>query len=129
LAGSALPFSNETHIGLLEEKGERIAPVAELRRRFGVDALIRLRSTDFALLSRVSRVFVHFNLETTLNEAGWRYAILPIIRPGRRLSNGREILPMVDPSQFRLATCAEVIQRIPIDQITADQFAHSLPTI
>jgi hypothetical protein len=129
LADSALPFSNKTHIGVVEEQGARVATVEEFRRRFGVDALIRLHSTDFALLDRVGRVFVHFNLETTLNEAGHRYAILPIIKPGSRLSDGGEVLPIVDPSRFRLGTCTAVAQRVPLDQITADQFAHSLPTI
>jgi hypothetical protein len=129
MADAALPFSEKERIRVLERGNEQIVAVDELRRRFGVHALIRLHADDFALLTGMHRAFVHFNLEATLNEAGRRYAILPIIKPGKRLSDGREVLPVVDPTQFRRGLCIEVIQRLPVTSITEEQLTHSLPTI
>ncbi len=123
------PLSNKTHIGILDAGGEKVVRVEELRDSFNVDGLIRLHAEDFALLVTISQLFVHFNLEITLNEVGRRYAILPIVKPGQSLSDGQEVLPIVDPGRFRLGTCIEVLQRVPLDQVTAEQFAHSLPTI
>ncbi|MGI4798832.1 MAG: hypothetical protein ACRYG8_33290 [Janthinobacterium lividum] len=124
-----LPISDETHIGVLEAGRERVVPIAELRDRFAVDALIRLHSTDFAELPTGCRMLVHFNLETTTNKVGRRYALVPIVRSGQRLANGQELLPVVDPAQHRLGTCTEVLQRVQIGQVTTEQFAHSLPSI
>jgi hypothetical protein len=108
---------------------ERVAAVDELCHRFGLDALIRLHADDFALLSTIGRVFAHFNLEVTLNEVGRRYALLPILKPGQRRPDGREVLPIVDPTRLRYGLCTQVLQRVPVGQITSTHFAYSLPTI
>jgi hypothetical protein len=50
-----LPLSGSTHIGIVEGDGEQVVPIATLRRRFAVHALIRLHSADFGLLSAQSR--------------------------------------------------------------------------
>lgn len=124
-----LPFSNKTHTGVLAEGREHIVPIERLLRQFAVDGLLRLHSTDFAELPAHHRLFVHFNLEVTTNEVGRRYAVVPIVKPGRRLPDGRELLPIIDPSHRRVGTCVAVIQRVAIDQITVEQFSHSLPSI
>jgi hypothetical protein len=124
-----LPFSNKTHTSVRAEGREHIVLIEELLRRFGVDGLLRLHSSDFAELPAHHRMFVHFNLEVTTNEVGRRYAVVPIVKPGRRLPDGRELLPIIDPSQRRVGTCVEVIQRVAIDQITVAQFSYSLPSI
>lgn len=126
---AGLPLSNKSYVGVREAGDERIVPIDELRRRFSVDALIRLHAEDFGLLPARCRVLVHFNLEMTTNEVGRRYALVPILEAGRRLADGREVLPIVDPTRHRLGTCVEVIQRVPLDRVTAEQFSHSLPNI
>ncbi|GJD47942.1 hypothetical protein OPKNFCMD_0655 [Methylobacterium crusticola] len=128
------PWSNGTHVGIPGPDGARIVPVADLARRLGVDALIRLHPEDFAALSGIRRTLVHFNLEETLNAAGRRYALLPILRPGHRdgdrdRGGGAEVLPVLDPTRFRRGLCTAVIQRVPVRSVTADLLAHSLPTI
>jgi hypothetical protein len=125
----SLPLSNMTHVGILESGSEQIVPIQDLRNRFSVDALIRLHYEDFRLISDTCRFLVHFNLEITLNVVGCRYAIVPIVKAGQRLVSGDEVLPVVDPTRFRRGVCQEVIQRLPIDQVTPEQFAHSLPNI
>ncbi|WP_284948206.1 hypothetical protein [Acidisoma cladoniae] len=72
---------------------------------------------------------MHFNLETTLNAVGFSYAIVPIVKAGQRLANGDELLPVIDPTRFRRGICREIIQRLPIDQVSPEQFMHSLPNI
>jgi hypothetical protein len=124
-----LAFSNRWEIGVLEGGGERIAPVAMLLERYGVDALIRLGADDYALLASMRGRFVHFNLESTLNEAGKRYAILPIVKAGRRDEDGVEFLPVVDPSRYRIGICEKALQRVPVREVTREHFAHSLPSI
>lgn len=124
-----LPFSNATHVGVIEAGAEKTLPIAELGRRLGVNALIRLQPDDFAQLDRTSRHWVHFNLEATLNQPGLRYAVLPILRQGHRRDDGQEVLPVIDPTQRRLGLCTAVFQRVPVDHVTTEQFAHSLPTI
>ena len=124
-----LTFSNHTHIGVADDHGAGVVPVDHLRRRFGVADLIRLHEADFALLARVGPCFVHFNLAATTNQLWQRYALVPIVKPGERTANGEEVLPVVDPRRYRLATCTGVVQHVPLDQVTADQFACSLPTI
>ena len=129
---TALPFSVETHVGILDEHGhERIESVADLRARFGVDALIRLHRQDFDQLGQdgTERVFVHFNLEETLNQVGKRYAVLPILRPGYRTEDGAEVLPIMDTSRHRVGVCDKVLQRVPLDDVTEECFRHSIPSI
>jgi hypothetical protein len=106
-----------------------IATVQSLLDRFRADILIRLHADEFSLLSMIRREFVHFNLETTLNRVGQRCAVVPIVTPGRRLSDGREVLPVIDPTQSRLGTCVRVLQRVPLGKVPEDLFQHSLPTI
>jgi hypothetical protein len=129
VALEALPFSDSVQIGIIEAGRERIERVDALCGRLGVDALIRMHAGDFKLLDGLEREFVHFNLQATLNAAGRRYAIVPITKPGRRLLNAQEILPIIDPAAFRFCTCMEVLQYVPVEQVTAEQFARSLPTI
>ncbi len=124
-----LPLSNTTHIGILDSLGERVVLIEDLRRHLRVDALIRLHSDEFALLTTDCRSFVHFNLEFTLNEVGRHYAIVPIVRAGKRLPDGREVLPLIDPAPARRGICAEVIQSLPLDKVTPALFASSLPNI
>jgi hypothetical protein len=124
-----LSFSNRAHIGVIEEGREAIVPVAQLSERYGVDALIRLAAEDYALLEPMRERFVHFNLEVTLNEAGKRYAILPILRPGRRDADGAEILPIVDQHRHRIGICEEVRQRVPLREVEPACLALSLPNI
>ncbi len=124
-----LPLSLETHVGVRDGEGERIAPVAELNARFGVDALIRLHLRDYALIENIDGPFVHFNLEVTLNAVGKRYALLPIVRAGFRDSLGVEVLPVLDLGRHRVGTCLEVHQRVAVDDVEAEHYAHSLPTI
>lgn len=114
---------------MLERGTARIATVQSVLDRFRVDILIRLHAHEFSLLSMIQQEFVHFNLETTLNQVGHRCAIVPIVTPGRRLSDGREVLPVIDPTQSRLGTCVKVLQRVPLGEVTGDLFQHSLPTI
>ena len=123
------PTSNDEFVGVLEDGREYTLPVRELLRRFGVDALIRMHLDDFDQLAAAAPALVHFNLERTSNEAGLCYAIVPILRPGHRRDNGHEVLPIVDPSRYRRGTCTEVLQRVPLAQVTAEQFSHSLPSI
>lgn len=124
-----LPLSNTTHIGIRDGCGERVVLIDELRRRFRVDALIRLHSIDFAQLAHDCRSFVHFNLEFTLNELGRHYAVVPIVQAGKRLPDGREVLPVIDPVPARRGICTEIIQRLPLNKVTAALFADSLPNI
>ena len=124
-----LPLSDTSSIGIREDGREVVVPIRELCARLGVDALIRLHEQDFGLLGRERAGFVHFNLEFTLNEVGRDYAIVPIVRAGRRSAAGCEILPVIDPSLARRGRCVEVIQHLPIDEVTPEQFADSLPNV
>jgi hypothetical protein len=127
-----LPFSDKTHVGVLDENGhERIETVADLRARFGVDALIRLQKHDFDQLGQAGteQYFVHFNLEETLNQVGKRYAVLPIHRPGYRTHEGTEALPIMDVSRHRIGFCETVLQRVPIEMVSDEYFRNSLPSI
>ena len=100
-----------------------------LRGRFAVDALIRMHHEDYAELEGFAGHFVHFNLEVTLNEARKRYALLPILRPGRRDAEGREALPLIDVSRHRIGRCEEVRQRVPIRDVPQHCLAASLPSL
>jgi hypothetical protein len=124
-----LALSNRWQIGVLDGGEERIVSVASLCERYGVDALIRLGADDYQLLAPMRGRFVHFNLETTLNEAGKRYAILSIVRSGRRDENDVEILPVIDPDRFRIGICEEVLQRVALREVEPHHLALSLPNI
>src|SRR5262245_10495491 len=121
--------SNRSHTGILHNGGERIVQVGDLCERLGVHALIRLHSLDYALFQTLQQKYAHFNLETTSNQIGKRYAVLPIIRRGYRTQNGEEILPILDPEQHTIGWCDVVLQRVPIDQVSSEFFRYSLPTI
>ncbi len=129
MAHEPLPLSSATRVGVLEGAEERVIDTAELWRHFQVDALIRLHEDDFTSLACAGPMLVHFNLGFTTNQVGCRYAILPIVRPGRRLDDGREVLPVLDPARYRLGLCIQIIQHLPIEAVTTAQFAESLPTI
>lgn len=124
-----LPFSTPSHVGIVDDTGERVVATVAVHARLGVDALIRLHADDFALLDRVGRTFVHFNLERTTNRVGLRYALVPIWRAGSRDAGGAEVLPVVDVRRLRTGTCIEVLQRVPLDSVTEAQLSLSLPGI
>lgn len=116
-------------MGVVSYKGECIIATDALCRHYQVDALIRLHADDFDMLASVGEMFTHFNLEFTSNAVGRRYAILPIVKTGRRLPDGQEVLPIVDIERFRLGICVETIQHVELNAVTPAQFAESLPTI
>ena len=89
---NALPLSVSTHIRVIRDGEEREVAIAELRQLLTVDALIRLQEAEFQFLPRSQSSYTHFNLERTTNAVGKRYAIVPIVRSGRRLDNGTELL-------------------------------------
>jgi hypothetical protein len=122
--------SDGTKIGILDDQGaEATISFDEFCSRLGVEGWVRLHPGDYADLATLNAEFVHFNLEVTDNTVGKRYAVVPILRPGKRLADGREQLPVVDTSGYRIAICVEVIQRLPVDRVTDEQFRHSLPSI
>ena len=122
--------SEGAKIGVLDSRGaEVIKSFDEFCARLGVGGWVRLHPDDYSALSALETEFVHFNLEVTDNSVGRRYAIVPILRAGKRRADGTEQLPIVDMAQHRAAICTEVIQRLPLDRVTAEQFHHSLPSI
>jgi hypothetical protein len=126
MSEAGLTYSNRSLIAVMCGGTEGIMRVDALRARFEVDALIRLHADDYRELEGMRGRFVHFNLEATLNEAGKRYAILPILRPGNRDATGGEILPLVDILRHRAGRCEAVSQRVPIREVQPSCFAHSL---
>ncbi|WP_298965230.1 hypothetical protein [uncultured Methylobacterium sp.] len=125
----ALPLSKSTHIRVACDGGDREVTIASLRRRLGIDALVRLHPADFRALPAEWRHFVHFNLEHTTNAAGERYAVVPIVTAGCRRDDGTEVLPVIDLAPRRIGTCLEVRQGVPLAEIGPDLFAQSLPHI
>ncbi|TGD96603.1 hypothetical protein [Methylobacterium nonmethylotrophicum] len=124
-----LPISNSRHVAVAEGAAARVVAVADLAAALRVDALIRLHEEDFSGLTEIGRDLVHFNLERTINRVGSRYALLPILRPGRRGPDGSEELPVLDPTRYRRGLCTQVRQRVPVAAVTPDLFAVSLPAI
>lgn len=124
-----LPPSNSSHNSIVDGDGERVIAVKDLCDLFRVDALIRVREQDYALIDRLPEKYVHFNLEFTLNERGKRYAILPIVRSGFRKQDNEEVLPVLDPSRYRIGRCIAVLQQAPVEDVPAEQFQHSISTI
>ncbi|SED99855.1 hypothetical protein SAMN05519104_4948 [Rhizobiales bacterium GAS188] len=129
MSQARLAFSDRSLIAVMTRGVEEVVRVDALRARFQVDALIRLHERDYDELEELRGRFVHFNLEVTLNEVGKRYAILPILRPGRRDATGREVLPLVDVGRHHAGRCEAVLQRVPIDEVPPHCFAHSLPSL
>jgi hypothetical protein len=126
---NALPLSDSTHIKVIRDGEEREAAIAELRQLLAVHALIRLQAAEFQLLPSGRHTYTHFNLERTTNAVGKRYAIVPIVRSGRRLEDGTELLPVIDVAPARIGICLEVQQRVPIAEVARRFFDHSLPHI
>jgi hypothetical protein len=123
-------FSDGTKIGIRDDRGmDRIISFNDFCSRLGVGGWVRLHPNDYSDVETLTDEFVHFNLEATDNAVDRLYAVVPILRPGKRLAGGEEQLPVVDMGRHRLAVCVEVIQRLPIDRVTADQFRHSLPSV
>jgi hypothetical protein len=126
---NALPLSDSTHIKVIRDGEEKEVAIAELRQLLAVDALIRLQEAEFQLLPRGSPTYTHFNLERTTNAVGKRYAIVPIVKSGRRLDDGTELLPVIDVTPARIGICLEVQQRVPIAEVPRRYLDHSLPHI
>ncbi len=126
---AALPLSTKSHIGIVDDEGERVVATGTVHLRLGVSGLIRLHADDYTLLGQAGRIFVHFNLERTTNRVGGRYAMVPIWRAGFRDGNGGEVLPIVDVRRFRTGTCTEVLQHVSLASVTTEQLALSLPGI
>lgn len=123
-------LSDGTKIDVLDSQGaETVITFEQFCERLGVDGWIRLHFEDYAALADLNSEFVHLNLEATSNVTGHPYAVVPILRPGKRRADGTEQLPVVDIRRSRLAVCVEVIQRLPVEAVSAEQFAHSLPSI
>lgn len=129
VSGAALGTSEGERIGIIDGDVAAIISLAEFQRRLGVEGWIRLHPDDFAAVHAFTDRWVHFNLGTTSNLAGHRYAIVPIVRPGHRGADGRETLAYVDVGQSRVGLCIAVRQSVPLDQVTASDFAASLPNI
>ena len=130
MSDQQLPLSNRSHTRIVDELGEYTVRVIDLCERLQVDGLIRLHHRDYDLVEILQEKYVHFNLEFTLNERGKRYAVLPIIRSGYRTeSHEEEVLPILDPRRHRIGVCEAVMQRVPIEDVSAAHFAYSIKTI
>lgn len=126
---SDLSTSEIETIGIVDAEGWREVGLAAFRRRLEVDGWVRLHPADFDALRPSQDLLVHFNLGTTSNEVGRRYAIVPIVRPGRRLPDGAEAIAYVDVRRVRRSICLAVRQAVSLADLAADDFEHSLPTI
>ena len=129
MADQQLPLSNRSHTRIVDDLGEHTVRVIDLCERLQVDGLIRLHHRDYDLVKILQGKYVHFNLELTLNERGKRYAVLPIMRSGYRTGSREEVLPVLDPRQHRIGVCEEVMQRVPIEEVSSAHFAYSIETI
>jgi len=117
------------HTRIIRDGEESEVAIAELRQLLAVDALIRLHEQEFQFLPGGQPTYTHFNLERTTNAVGKRYAIVPILMPGRRLDDGTELLPVIDVAPARIGICLEVQQRVPIGEVAQRYFDQSLPHI
>jgi hypothetical protein len=124
-----LPLSNRLYNSIVDDHGERAIAVRDLCDLFGVDALIRVHEQDYALIDQLPEKYVHFNLEFTLNEQGKRYAILPIVKPGFRKQDNEEVLPVLDPTRYRIGRCDAIQQQVPVENVSTEHFQHSISTI
>jgi hypothetical protein len=129
VADTKLPLSNRSYNSIADDHGERAIAVKDLCDLFGVDALIRVHEQDYALIDQLPQKYVHFNLEFTLNEQGKRYAILPIVKPGFRKQDNEEVLPVLDPTRYRIGRCDAILQHVPIENVPIEYFQYSISTI
>lgn len=122
--------SDGTKIGILDDQGaEKIISFSQFCTRLEVDGWVRLHAGDYSGMASLVTEFVHFNLGITDNAVGKRYAMVPILRPGKRLPDKTEQLPVIDMGRYRLAVCTQIIQGLSLKKITTEQLHHSLPSI
>lgn len=122
--------SDGTRIGVIDDAGgERFITLAEFCALLNVDGWVRMHPADFAAAAALGRHFTHFNLATTANKVGLRYALVPIARAGYRSEDGVEVLPFVGLSAARSARCIEIRQSVLIADLGPADFQHSLPSI
>ena len=126
---ASLRTSEGLRIGIVDGELEAVIPLVEFQQRLGVDGWIRLHPADFDAMNTLARHWVHFNLGTTSNDVGHRYAIVPIVRAGERTADGRETLAYVEPRRSRIGRCIGVRQNVALGDVTATDFAASLPGI
>jgi len=126
---NALRLSLSTHTKIIRDGKEMEVAIAELRQLLAVDGLIRLQEAEFQVLRGGQLTYTHFNLERTTNAVGKRYAVVPIVMPGRRLHDDTELLPVIDVERARVGICLEVQQRVPITVVAPRYFDHSLSHI
>lgn len=128
LAGRFLE-SNGTNVGVVDAEGERVITLTEFCERLDVDGWVRMHPNDFAAATVLQQRVTHFNLATTSNQIGRRYALVPIIRAGYRSADGVEVLPFVGLEDALKARCIEVRQNVQINDFRPGDFQHSLPTV
>jgi hypothetical protein len=124
-----LPLSNDTRVEFVSTDGVKTIAITAVYRALAVDSLIRLHMMEFSLIPSMEHTFVHFNLEFSTNKKGGRYALVPIVKPGHRSPDGTETLPLLDIGQGRFATCVDVRQHVPFEEVTEEVFALSLQHI
>lgn len=122
-------ISDGTRIGVIDQTGKFVISAAEFQTRLGVDGWIRLSRNEYSQLWAQQDKLVHFNLGRTTNQAGLRYAIVPIVEHGWRNADGSEEPAYVSLTSYAVGLCTDVEQHVALADVGDDHFRHSLAGI
>lgn len=112
----------------LNQGQELISSWEEIYKRFGIDGVIRIHKKDYDQFPK-GDIVTHFNLEKCNHVPGKIYALAKIIIPGFFLSSAVDQSPLLDFSQCYVAQCLSVKEKIPYENLTEEDFAHSFLNI
>lgn len=120
-----MKFFLQNKVGSVSEKD-----YSSLFDEFSVASAIRIPEVEFDNIDRNQEFVTHFNLQSCGHKANSQYLLVKIIKHGYEKRRGEaEIPPVLSVDGAIKATCVDVKNNIPYNQLKSDDFKYSFKNI
>ena len=115
------------------KKGKKIIVIDgnKIRKKYDIDAIIKLADLDFKKIKKNTKNLTHFNIQYTGHKRGKKYLIVRIARRGH--FDGRQNVSarpaILNSTNFILAKCVYVRNNVRYENLKKNSFYNSLSNI
>ena len=117
---------NNTRLTIIKDQKKKTILREDLLAKFNTSNTIRIKQEEYGNIPQP--IFTHFNLQTTNHLKGEKYILAKIVQQGF-FNTTTEQQPLLSLENVYVAECIDIKNNLSYDELTNDDFKHSMKHI